>query len=115
VARAIACLVVGAPDAEVFADRYCWPNGPAMNTAEITVMEKRVYSFKRHRIGHAEAERLADRLVICDREADDRVICVCAAYNGGESFIGQRPDCGSQLEFAESCVKCHLCGFSECG
>jgi hypothetical protein len=25
------------------------------------------------------------------------------------------PDCGSQLEFAEGCVKCHVCGFSECG
>ncbi len=32
-----------------------------------------------------------------------------------ESFIGTCPDCGSQLEFAEGCVKCHVCGFSECG
>jgi ribonucleoside-diphosphate reductase alpha chain len=31
------------------------------------------------------------------------------------SFIGTCPDCGSQLEFAEGCVKCHVCGFSECG
>jgi ribonucleoside-diphosphate reductase alpha chain len=30
-------------------------------------------------------------------------------------FIGSCPDCGSQLEFAEGCVKCHTCGFSECG
>ncbi|MEK7239944.1 MAG: LAGLIDADG family homing endonuclease [Gemmatimonadota bacterium] len=30
-------------------------------------------------------------------------------------FIGSCPDCGSQLEFAEGCVKCHVCGFSECG
>ena len=35
--------------------------------------------------------------------------------NGGEAFIGTCPDCGSQLEFAEGCVKCHVCGFSECG
>ena len=35
-----------------------------------------------------------------------------AAY---ESFMGTCPDCGSQLEFAEGCVKCHVCGFSECG
>jgi ribonucleoside-diphosphate reductase alpha chain len=34
---------------------------------------------------------------------------------GSESFIGTCPDCGSQLEFAEGCVKCHVCGFSECG
>lgn len=35
--------------------------------------------------------------------------------NAGEAFIGTCPDCGSQLEFAEGCVKCHVCGFSECG
>jgi ribonucleoside-diphosphate reductase alpha chain len=32
-----------------------------------------------------------------------------------EQFIGTCPDCGSQLEFAEGCVKCHVCGYSECG
>jgi ribonucleoside-diphosphate reductase alpha chain len=36
-------------------------------------------------------------------------------YDGATSFIGTCPDCGSQLEFAEGCVKCHVCGFSECG
>jgi ribonucleoside-diphosphate reductase alpha chain len=34
---------------------------------------------------------------------------------GGEVFMGTCPDCGSQLEFAEGCVKCRVCGFSECG
>jgi ribonucleoside-diphosphate reductase alpha chain len=38
-----------------------------------------------------------------------------ATGNAGEAFIGTCPDCGSQLEFAEGCVKCHVCGFSECG
>jgi ribonucleoside-diphosphate reductase alpha chain len=37
------------------------------------------------------------------------------AYNGGETFMGTCPDCGSQREYAEGCVKCHVCGFSECG
>jgi ribonucleoside-diphosphate reductase alpha chain len=32
-----------------------------------------------------------------------------------ELFSGSCPDCGSQLEFAEGCKKCHTCGFSECG
>jgi ribonucleoside-diphosphate reductase alpha chain len=32
-----------------------------------------------------------------------------------EAFIGTCPDCGTQLEFAEGCVKCVVCGFSECG
>lgn len=37
------------------------------------------------------------------------------SYNAGDTFMGTCPDCGSQLEFAEGCVKCHVCGFSECG
>ncbi|MGH8569358.1 MAG: vitamin B12-dependent ribonucleotide reductase, partial [Gammaproteobacteria bacterium] len=32
-----------------------------------------------------------------------------------QDFIGTCPDCGSQLAFIEGCVKCHVCGFSECG
>jgi ribonucleoside-diphosphate reductase alpha chain len=37
------------------------------------------------------------------------------AYDNSEAFMGTCPDCGSQLEYAEGCVKCHVCGFSECG
>lgn len=36
-------------------------------------------------------------------------------YHDEQSFMGTCPDCGSQLEYAEGCVKCHVCGFSECG
>jgi ribonucleoside-diphosphate reductase alpha chain len=36
-------------------------------------------------------------------------------YDNSENFMGTCPDCGSQLEYAEGCVKCHVCGFSECG
>jgi ribonucleoside-diphosphate reductase alpha chain len=32
-----------------------------------------------------------------------------------EQHTGACPDCGSQLEYAEGCVKCHVCGSSECG
>ncbi|MEE9207866.1 MAG: response regulator SirA, partial [Gemmatimonadota bacterium] len=31
------------------------------------------------------------------------------------TFISTCPECGSGLEFAEGCVKCHACGYSECG
>jgi ribonucleoside-diphosphate reductase alpha chain len=31
------------------------------------------------------------------------------------TLVGACPDCGSQLEYAEGCMKCHVCGFSECG
>jgi ribonucleoside-diphosphate reductase alpha chain len=36
-------------------------------------------------------------------------------HHAAEAFIGTCPDCGSQMEYAEGCVKCHVCGFSECG
>jgi len=39
------------------------------------------------------------------------------SYNGlREHFVGSCPDCGSgQLAFEEGCMKCHVCGYSECG
>ena len=49
---------------------------------------------------------------------------VVYAAGGGEQMVfgglqqtlsGACPDCNSQLEFAEGCMKCHVCGFSECG
>jgi ribonucleoside-diphosphate reductase alpha chain len=40
-----------------------------------------------------------------------------ARYAGThEHFMGSCPDCGSgQLVYEEGCVKCHICGYSECG
>ncbi len=40
-----------------------------------------------------------------------------ARYAGThEHFMGSCPDCGSgQLAYEEGCVKCHVCGYSECG
>jgi ribonucleoside-diphosphate reductase alpha chain len=32
-----------------------------------------------------------------------------------QTLVGSCPDCSSQLEFSEGCVKCHVCGYSECG
>jgi ribonucleoside-diphosphate reductase alpha chain len=37
------------------------------------------------------------------------------AKSGDSHLVGACPDCGSQMEYAEGCVKCHVCGFSECG
>jgi ribonucleoside-diphosphate reductase alpha chain len=36
-------------------------------------------------------------------------------YNPGETFIGTCPECKSDLQFMEGCVKCLACGYSECG
>jgi ribonucleoside-diphosphate reductase alpha chain len=40
------------------------------------------------------------------------------SMSGGAStnFFGSCPECGAgQLSFEEGCVKCHICGYSECG
>src|SRR5688500_3423215 len=37
------------------------------------------------------------------------------SINRDQSFMATCPDCGSQLEQADGCAKCHVCGFSECG
>jgi ribonucleoside-diphosphate reductase alpha chain len=35
---------------------------------------------------------------------------------GSVSFFGACPDCSAgQLAYEEGCVKCHVCGYSECG
>jgi ribonucleoside-diphosphate reductase alpha chain len=35
---------------------------------------------------------------------------------GQESFLGSCPECGTgSLAYEEGCVKCHVCGYSECG
>lgn len=58
------------------------------------------------------------------RSAADVPVTVQSVTRGGEQMAlggmqetlsGACPDCGSQLEFAEGCMKCHVCGFSECG
>jgi len=40
-----------------------------------------------------------------------------ASHGGGaESVLGNCPECNAgQLSFQEGCVKCHICGYSECG
>ena len=60
-------------------DRWCWPNGPAMNGQEIDVFNRRNNLFLTRGWGAAEA--VADRLVRRDRESDDRVVCLeCVHY-----------------------------------
>jgi ribonucleoside-diphosphate reductase alpha chain len=38
-----------------------------------------------------------------------------SSNTGSAAQYGACQDCGSQLEFAEGCAKCHTCGYSECG
>ena len=36
-------------------------------------------------------------------------------YDPSQSFIGSCPECSSELNYMEGCVKCFACGYSECG
>jgi ribonucleoside-diphosphate reductase alpha chain len=39
-----------------------------------------------------------------------------SAATDDENFLGSCPECGAgQLAFEEGCMKCHVCGYSECG
>lgn len=64
-------------------DRWCWPNSPAMNSPEIDTFTARLARFTEKGLSLDDAERLADRLVIRDREGDDRRLCLeCSHLQG---------------------------------
>lgn len=57
-------------------DRWCWPYSAAMNTAEIDTFAARLARFTDWGLDLPAGERLADRLVMRDREKDDRALCL---------------------------------------
>ncbi len=64
-------------------DRWCWPHSAAMNGQEIDTFTVRLASFTDKGLSLADAERAADRLVIRDREGDDRRLCLeCSHLQG---------------------------------
>ena len=65
-----------ANDAALDPDSYCWPHSSAMNTAEINRMALRIGMFQRRGLELLQAEALADRCMLRDREIDDRRACV---------------------------------------
>ena len=72
-----------APGAAV-SDAWCWPQSGAMNGAEIDATVIRLQLFARHGIGEAQADELADLLVLRDRQLDDRRLCLeCRSYRPG--------------------------------
>ncbi len=71
-----------------------------------------------------EKQGIQEELLPGSAAGAESVPAVARVTMGGEqmmlggmqnTFSGACPDCGSQLEFAEGCIKCHVCGFSECG
>jgi hypothetical protein len=64
-------------------DKYCWPYSSAMNSGEVTKFISREERFKVKGVIPEVAEITADKLVIRDREKDDRRICLeCKHLNG---------------------------------
>lgn len=73
-----------ANDASTGPDRWCWPHGLAMNTAEIDTFTARLARFTDKGLTLADAEALADGMVQRDREMDDRHLCLeCVHLRGG--------------------------------
>lgn len=64
-------------------DRWCWPHSPAMNNGEIDAFTPRLARFTDKGPSYNEAERLANALVIRDRDGDDRRLCLeCPLLQG---------------------------------
>ena len=61
-------------------DRWCWPASAAMNSAEVDTFTVRLARFTDKGLNRSEAETLADKLVIRDREGDDRRLCLECAH-----------------------------------
>lgn len=61
-------------------DRWCWPHSDAMNGLEIDTFNARLERFVDKGLTVTDAERVADRLVIRDREYDDRRLCLECVY-----------------------------------
>jgi hypothetical protein len=57
-------------------DRCCWPHSNAMNGQEIGTLMARLAEFTDKGLSLEEAEHLADKLVIHDRESDARRLCL---------------------------------------
>lgn len=64
-------------------DRWCCPVSDAMNTAEINTFTARLSRFTDKGLTIADGEVLADKLVIRDREQDDRHSCFECTHLAG--------------------------------
>lgn len=80
-------LVTGETAVTPDPDRWCWPHSTAMNTAEIDTLSQRLHQFARRGMTEPEAETMANKLVIRDRESDDRRLCLeCSNLSRGSGW-----------------------------
>ena len=64
-------------------DRWCWPHSAAMTGAEIYIFDARMARFTDKGLTLDDGEALADKLVMRDRELDDRHICLECTHLAG--------------------------------
>lgn len=91
------------PDSPVPADpdRFAWPHGPVMNRGELDLMVQRLALFDGRGLTVSEAEILADKLVLRDREGDRRGACAeCKRLSGHRAGRWQCYDCTPGNELA---------------
>ena len=94
-------------------DRWCWPHGDAMNTVEIDAFTARLARFTDKGMSLSDAEALADKLVVRDREGDDRRLCLeCRHLRGAGSYrCGNARAAGLHADLARDLVltlhRCH--------
>jgi len=76
-----------------YPDAQCWPHSTAMNGAEIDLFTARLHRFTDKGLNIADGESLADKLVVRDREADDRRFCLECRHLSGHAQASWR--CGN--------------------
>jgi hypothetical protein len=74
-------------------DRWCWPHSEAMTGKEIDTFAARLTRITDKGLIQIAAESLADKLVIRDRESDDRRICLECTHLAGFGHSSWR--CGN--------------------
>ena len=74
-------------------DRWCWPHSSAMTGAEIDTFAARLHQFTHKGLARTHGEALADKLVVRDREQDDRRVCLECKHFAGHGAASWR--CGN--------------------
>jgi hypothetical protein len=82
-------------------DRWCWPQSSALNSTEIDLFLSRLARFTEKGASYDVAERMAEKLVIRDREGDDRRLCLECSHLQGSWRCGNhvRAGVGRDLPF----------------
>lgn len=70
-------------------DHCCWPHSGSMNEQEVAIFTARLHHFQSKGLRLGDAETLADRLVIRDREQDDRRTCLECQHLAGRQRCAQ--------------------------